>query len=97
MDTLYSLQGVEFEWDQQKARTNLAKHGISFEEAAEVFFDPFYQMGDAKVDDEDRQFILGYSLSQRLLLAVYLERANRPRIISARQAARTERKLYEDA
>lgn len=39
---VYRLQGVEFEWDDQKARENIEKHGITFEEAVEVFFDPFY-------------------------------------------------------
>jgi uncharacterized protein len=40
MSVRYSLQGIAFEWDEQKAQTNLKKHGITFEEAAEVFFDP---------------------------------------------------------
>jgi hypothetical protein len=44
------------------------KHGITFEEAAEVFLDPFYQTGDASTDDEQRDFIMGYSLSQRAVL-----------------------------
>jgi uncharacterized DUF497 family protein len=39
---VYRLQGVEFEWDADKARSNVEKHGVTFEEAAEVFFDPFY-------------------------------------------------------
>lgn len=95
MDKVYRLEGVEFEWDTNKAESNLEKHGVSFEEAAEVFFDPFYQEGDATTNDELRDFILGYSLSQRLLLVVYVERGLRNRIISSRPATRTERKLYE--
>ena len=47
MNIVYQLQGVEFEWDSNKAQSNFEKHGITFEEAAEVFFDPFYQVGDA--------------------------------------------------
>ena len=43
MDITYQLQGVEFVWDEEKARSNIANHGVTFEEAAEVFFDPFYQ------------------------------------------------------
>lgn len=97
MDILYRLQGIDFEWDEKKARSNLSKHGISFEEAAEVFFDPFYQSGDASANREQRDFIIGYSLAPRLLLVVYLERGERMRIISARQATRQERKLYENA
>ena len=99
MDVVYRLQGVEFEWDDQKAQCNIEKHGVAFEEAVEVFFDPFYQYGDATPADADEQrdFILGYSIAQRLLLVVYIERSERTRIISARPATRTERKRYESA
>jgi uncharacterized DUF497 family protein len=96
MTVYYQLQGLEFEWDEEKAAGNVEKHGVTFEEAAEVFFDPFYQMGDASIDDEIRPFALGYSLSQRMLLVIYTERDDRTRIISARQATRYERKLYEE-
>jgi uncharacterized DUF497 family protein len=68
---------------------------VTFEEATEVFFDPFYQTGDASANNEQRDFIIGYSLSERLLLVVYVERRQRIRIISARVTTRTERKLYE--
>jgi uncharacterized DUF497 family protein len=99
MDVVYRLQGVEFEWDDQKAQQNVEKRGVTFEEAAEVFFDPFYQYGDATPTDSDEQrdFILGYSVAQRLLLVVYTERSERTRIISARLATRAERKQYESA
>ena len=97
MGVIFRPQGVEFEWDEDKAASNLQKHGVTFEEAAEVFFDPFYQTGDASVDEEPRDFIIGYSFAQRLLLAVYTERGERTRIISARPVTRSERKLYEEA
>ncbi len=97
MNITYQIQGIEFEWYDNKAQGNVQKHGISFEEAAEVFFDPFYQGGDASVDDEQREFIIGYSLSLHLLLIVYAERSERTRIISARPATRHERKLYEES
>jgi len=98
MDVSYKLQGVQFEWDEDKRQSNIQKHGVTFEEAAEVFFDPFYQTGDASADDkEERDFIIGYSFSQRLLLAVYTERKDKTRIISARPATRAERKVYEEA
>jgi uncharacterized protein len=70
---------------------------VTFAEAAEVFFDPFYQSGDTTDEGEPREFILGYSLAPRLLLVVYLERGERTCIISARPATRHERKLYEEA
>ncbi len=95
MNIVYYLQGIEFEWDAAKNESNLIKHGISFEEAAEVFFDPFYKTGDATRNHEERSFVLGYSLSQRILLVVYVDRKERTRIISARPATQHERKLYE--
>ncbi len=95
MNIVYNLQGIEFEWDSNKANNNIIKHGITFEEAAEVFFDPFYQTGDANSKNEKREFILGYSLNYRLLLVVFIERNQRNRIISARPATRYEQKLYE--
>ncbi len=95
MNVIYRLQGNEFEWDNNKALSNIDKHGVTFEEAVEVFLDPFYQSGDATVNKEIREFIIGYSLMQRLLLVVYVDRGQRSRIISARPATRNERKLYE--
>jgi hypothetical protein len=57
MDIVYRLQGMEFEWDENKAGINIQKHGVTLEESAEVFFDPFYQTGDAPVNDsEERDF-----------------------------------------
>lgn len=101
MDVVYRLQGVEFEWDNNKAQSNIEKHGVTFEEATEIFFDPFYQTGNANPvsgsSSEQRDFIIGYSLEQRLLLVVYVERGLRTRIISARPATRKERKLYEQS
>lgn len=95
MDITYRLQGVTFEWDADKARSNVEKHGVTFEEAAEAFFDPFAQGGDASAQGERRDFILGYSLAQRLLLVVHVERTGVMRIVSARPATRAERKRYE--
>ena len=92
------MNKLEFTWDSQKAESNIQKHGISFEEAAEVFFDPFYQTGDASVDDQEtRAFVVGYSFTPQLLLVVYTERSTRNRIISARTATPEERKEYEAA
>jgi uncharacterized protein len=94
MTISFQFQGAEFEWDAQKAQSNAAKHGVDF---VEVFFDPFYQGGEVSVAGERREFVLGYSLAQRMLLVVYTERGMRTRIISARPATRDERKLYEEA
>jgi uncharacterized DUF497 family protein len=95
MTVSYHLQGIAFEWDDQKARANVEGHGVTFEEAAEAFLDPFALSADASVSGEQRDSILGYSFAQRLLLVVHMERSEVTRIISARPATRAERKLYE--
>ena len=97
MDNTYSLEGIEFEWDANKAQRNVEKHGVTFEEAAEVFLDPFYVVGEASIEQESREFALGYSLSERLLLVVHIERGVRIRLISACVATRSERRLYEQS
>lgn len=97
MDITYRLEGFEFEWDAAKAKSNFEKHRVTFEEAAEVFLDPFHVIGDASANREEREFTLGYSLSERLLLVVHVERSEKTRIISARVATRTEQRLYEQS
>ncbi len=94
---IFQLQRVEFEWDEEKYAANLRKHGVKFEIAAEVFFDPFYQTGDASVAEEKREYIIGYSFLEKLFLVVFVERGKRTRIISARTASPMERKLYEES
>lgn len=96
MDKIFELQGLEFEWDEEKYAVNLRRHNIKFEEAAEVFFDPEQQFGNASTEHESRAYVIGYSLSSRVLLVVFVERGVRTRIISARRATRTERKEYEE-
>ena len=95
MDKNFELQGIEFEWDVEKYAVNLWKHNVKFEEAAEVFFDPENRFGEASVEDEYREYVIGYSLSNRVLLVVFVEREVRTRIISARRATLQERKEYE--
>ncbi len=94
---IFRIHSVEFEWDEEKYAVNLRKHGVKFEMAAEIFFDPFYQSGDASVPEEKRDFIIGYSYSEKFLLVVFVERGERTRIISAREITRTERELYEES
>ena len=95
MDKFFELNDVGFEWDEAKYAVNLRKHGVKFEEAAEVFFDPENRIGDASVNDEFREYVIGYSLSKRVLLVVFVERGLRTRIISARKATSREREQYE--
>jgi uncharacterized DUF497 family protein len=88
---------VRFEWDNQKARANIAKHGVTFGEATEVFDDPnALEDYDPEHSDEESRFIIIGMSTRRLLCVVYAERvADTVRIISARKAHRVEQKNYE--
>ncbi len=89
---------IEFEWDPEKAKTNLRKHGIGFAEAATAFqdalsitiFDPDHSEG------EDRYITLGKSKRGRAVIVAHTDRGNRTRIISARELTRAEREEYEE-
>ena len=90
---------MEFEWDPRKAASNLAKHRVSFEEAATVFGDPLGRIvSDPRHSaGEERLALLGISEERRLLSVMYVDRADAIRIISARIATRHERRDYEEA
>jgi uncharacterized DUF497 family protein len=94
MDVVYTLESVEFEWDEAKYALNLRKHGVKFEEAAEVFFDGENVFGNASVELEYREFVVGFSFSSNLLFTVFAERGERIRIISARPATKSEAVTY---
>ena len=82
-----------FEWDFDKAASNLVKHGVSFEEAATVFADPHA----CEVDDgnaADRLATIGYSAASRIILVVFVDVGARDRIIGARKATPAECALY---
>jgi uncharacterized DUF497 family protein len=84
----------DFEWDSTKAESNVAKHGVSFPEAATVFADPMA----VYLDDGSgagNMVVIGTSLRERLLYVVHVERGARDRIISARPATATERTVYD--
>jgi uncharacterized protein len=87
-----------FDWDENKAASNLLKHGVSFDEAKTVFDDPLYVdfYDPAHSDDEDRYLIVGESNQRRFLIVSYTERGNLIRLISAREVTRTEREVYEE-
>jgi len=97
MDTEFLYQGQRFVWDANKAANNVSKHGVSFENACEVFFDPFVMIEDAGPESEDRQAVIGLAEDWQLLFVVHLIREEEViRIISARLATAQERKRYED-
>ena len=87
-----------FEWDSAKAKSNLKKHGISFEEAQSVFYDEFaVQFFDEEhSSDEERFLMLGMSVDTNLLIVCHCERSGGSviRIISARKATRKEQAFY---
>ena len=97
MDARFVLQGVKFIWDEDKARTNPRHHdGITFEQAAEAFFDPFLKVVDASRNDEPRDAIIGMDARWNLLFVVHIEvEEGAIRLISARRATRRERTEYE--
>lgn len=89
---------MQFEWDREKGKRNLRKHGVSFDEGVTVFFDPL----SATFDDPDhsigehRLITVGFSSQGRLLVLSHTERGNTIRIISARPATARERKRHEN-
>jgi uncharacterized DUF497 family protein len=85
----------DFEWDNAKARINLLKHGVSFEEAITAFADPLAI--DAPDRYMPRRFVLiGHSARVRVLFVVHEERRDSIRLISARKASPIQRRRYEE-
>ena len=98
MNVYFVLNGITFVWDDGKAQINPTKHdGITFQQAAEVFFDPFLIVVDASRNEEAREAIIGLDARWNLLYVGHIEREdNTIRIISARKATRQERTEYEN-
>lgn len=93
------MSDFTFEWDHNKASSNIKKHGVSFDEAQSVFYDSFARLipdPDSSFDEE-RFIILGQSSDFKTLVVChcYREPDNCIRIISARKADKGERKQYE--
>ncbi|MBK1736099.1 hypothetical protein CKO15_12630 [Halorhodospira abdelmalekii] len=88
---------MDIEWDTDKAESNLAKHGVSFDEAATALLDPMaLAQEDEDAQGEARWVLMGMSAQARLLVVVYTLRGSdeRIRLISARKASRKEAKYY---
>jgi uncharacterized protein len=87
-----------FRWHPEKARSNLRKHGVTFEEAASVFRDVLsVTIGDPLHSTEESRFVtIGWSNQGRTLVVVHSEVGEMIRIISARFATRRERRRYEE-
>jgi len=92
------MEDTEFEWDDDKAVSNLKKHKVSFDEGATVFNDPLVaNIPDPdNSEDEERFIAIGISVGGSLLVVVFTMRNERMRIITCRKATKTERKTYEN-
>lgn len=92
---------MKFEWDTRKERTNINKHGVTFEQASYVFADPFAlsKYDEEHSADEDRWILLGKSLNEVVLVVVHTFQdeggVESVRIISARKATKNEIKAYQ--
>jgi uncharacterized protein len=91
-------ESMKFRWDEDKAASNLSKHGVSFGEAKSVFDDPLYVdfYDPDHSGSEERYLIIGASNRGRLLIVSYTERGDSTRLISAREVTRSEREAYEE-
>ena len=90
---------MKFQWDPNKAKENLKKHGVSFEEAVTVFKDPLALIFDDEEhsEEEHREIIIGISRLSKLLLVCFVERdEDLIRIVTARPATNQEKKDYEE-
>ena len=89
---------MRFEWDPEKAASNAAKHGVTFEEAQTVFQDDLFVAFEDPDHSrgESRFIIMGQSTRKNLLVVSYTERRKAIRLISARPATRKERRTYEE-
>ena len=88
---------LTFEWDEEKANSNLKKHKISFEEGKTILDDPFLlTFPDLEHSEfEERYINIGTSVRGRILILIHTERGENIRIINCRKATSTERKAYE--
>ena len=98
MNVYFVLNGITFSWDDEKARINPTNHdGITFQQAAKAFFDPFLILVDASRNDEARNAVIGLDTRWNLLYVVHIEQQeNGIRIISARKATLQEKADYEN-
>jgi uncharacterized protein len=91
------MEDEKFEWDDDKAALNLARHSVSFDEARRAFSDPFgASREDRREDYGEQRFVLIGMAGNRLLHVAYTDRGERIRIISARLPEPRERRRYHD-
>ena len=91
-------ESMTFDWDDDKNRLNIAKHGVRFEDAVRIFDGLTVDYLDTRIDyGEDREVSLGIVGGVAVLVVVHTDRNGVCRIISARPAVKSERKRYEQA
>ena len=90
---------INFEWDDKKAKSNLIKHNVSFEEASTAFGDDLSITIEDQLHsrDENRFILIGKSINYKTLIVVHIEEIDLIRIISARKATKKEQKIYEES
>src|SRR3546814_21049629 len=94
MDVHFEYHGNTFVWDKGKARSNLHKHGVAFEEAAAAFFDPLFVRVDASRNEESRDAMIGFDAGSRLLYVVHVGgEAEVLRLVWARRASPDRRSV----
>ena len=87
---------MRFQFDPKKATSTLKKHGISFADAEDVFYDPLaVHLSDPDSTDEERFIAVGMGNTDTILVVIYTLRGDEIRLISARSATRKEVKIYE--
>ena len=97
MNVACRLNEIDFVWDRKKAVLNFSKHGIAFETACEIFFDPFVTfIGTDVVRGEERETAIGMTKDWKLSKVVYVFSSEFIRLISARTATVHERKKHEE-
>src|ERR1700740_1659241 len=89
-----SLQGATFEWDENKRRSNVIKHGIDFSDATEAFYDPAALTFLSPYTTHERRYVTIGAVRGVLIAVVSTSRGGAIRIISARAARRSERQKY---
>lgn len=97
VDVVHVVQEVQFTWDAVKASANLQKHGVAFETACEIFFDPFLRASEVEIRaGEPRQLVVGMTSAWKTLVVAFTLHGESVRIISARQATPLQRRRYEN-
>ena len=87
---------MKFEWDENKNKSNINKHGISFQLAARVFQDAHVIILPDELHSTDEERNIAIGMVEKILYVVFTERTDAIRIISARRATKLEEMLYDD-